>query len=169
MALFAGAENALTPALVTQLASHSRTYNIFALVEALGEPSAHQRLTSLGQLLDLGEHPAKIGDAGPAGAAAHPGEGGTGANPVELARSLGVPQWRVMSLAPAARFSDATLKGHLACCTGWTSISRPAPATPGSGWSGPWSRWGRGKMQNPSAHPALRRRPKYPTAPRPVA
>ena len=60
LALFAGPENALTPALVTQLASHSRTYNIFALVEALGAPGFHQRLTSLGQLMDLGEHPAKI-------------------------------------------------------------------------------------------------------------
>jgi hypothetical protein len=60
LALFAGPENTLTPALVTQLASHSRTYNIFALVEALGEPGFHQRLASLGQLLDLGEHPAKI-------------------------------------------------------------------------------------------------------------
>ena len=59
LALFAGPENTLSPALVTQLASHSRTYNIFALVEALGEPGFHQRLTSLGHLLDLGEAPPK--------------------------------------------------------------------------------------------------------------
>ena len=40
LALFAGPENTLTPALVTQLASHSRTYNIFALVDALGGPAS---------------------------------------------------------------------------------------------------------------------------------
>ena len=95
LALFAGPENTLTPALVTQLASHSRTYNIFALVEALGAPGFHQRLTSLGQLLDLGEHPAKI-----LGMLARQVrmlirvKEGAGANPVELARSLGVPQWQ---------------------------------------------------------------------------
>jgi DNA polymerase-3 subunit delta len=116
LALFAGPENALTPALVTQLASHSRTYNIFALVEALGTPAFHQRLTSLGHLLDLGEHPAKI-----LGMLARQVrilirvKEGAGANPVELARSLGVPQWKVKGLAQqGARFSDAALKGHLA-------------------------------------------------------
>jgi DNA polymerase-3 subunit delta len=116
LALFAGPENALTPALVTQLASHSRTYNIFALVEALGTPGFHQRLTSLGHLLDLGEHPAKI-----LGMLARQVrilirvKEGTGTNPVELARSLGVPQWKVKSLGQQGdRFSDAALKRHLA-------------------------------------------------------
>jgi DNA polymerase-3 subunit delta len=115
LALFAGPENVLTPALVTQLASHSRNYNIFALVEALGTPGFHQRLTSLGHLLDLGEHPAKI-----LGMLARQVrilirvKEGTGANPVELARSLGVPQWKVKDLAQqGARFSDAALKSHL--------------------------------------------------------
>ena len=115
LALFAGPENTLTPALVTQLASHSRTYNIFALVEALGEPGFHQRLTSLGHLLDLGEAPPKI-----LGMLARQVrilirvKEGSGANPVELARRLGVPQWKVKSLGQqAARFSAAALKSHL--------------------------------------------------------
>jgi DNA polymerase III subunit delta len=60
LALYAGEERSLTPKLVNQLATHSRTYNIFALVEALGEPGPHKRLTALGQLLDLGEPPARI-------------------------------------------------------------------------------------------------------------
>ncbi len=60
LALFAGAEKSLTPELVTRLASHSRTYNIFALTEALGEAGPQKRLAALGQLLDLGEAPPKI-------------------------------------------------------------------------------------------------------------
>jgi DNA polymerase-3 subunit delta len=116
LALFAGPENALTPALVTQLASHSRTYNIFALVEALGTPGFHQRLTSLGQLMDLGEPPAKILAmlARQVRILIRVKEG-AGANPVEVARSLGVPQWKVKSLGQqGARFSNAALKRHLA-------------------------------------------------------
>ena len=115
LALFAGPENTLTPALVTQLASHSRTYNIFALVDALGAPGFHQRLTSLGHLLDLGEQPPKI-----LGMLARQVrilirvKEGAGSNPMELARSLGVPQWKVKGLAQqGARFSDAALKAHL--------------------------------------------------------
>src|SRR5208337_1118837 len=115
LTLFAGPENTLSPALVTQLASHSRTYNIFALVDALGAPGFHQRLASLGYLWDLGEPPARI-----LGMLARQVrmlirvKEGTGANPAELARSLGVSQWKVKSLAQqAARFSDAALKGHL--------------------------------------------------------
>ncbi len=115
LALFAGPENALTPALVTQLASHSRTYNIFALVDALGAPGFHQRLASLGHLLDLGEPPAKI-----LGMLARQVrmlirvKEGAGANPAELARSLNVPQGVVKRLAQqGARFSDAALKAHL--------------------------------------------------------
>ena len=115
LALFAGPENTLTPALVTQLASHSRTYNIFALVDALGAPGFHQRLTSLGHLLDLGEQAPKI-----LGMLARQVrilirvKEGAGANPVELARSLGVPQWKIKGLAQqGARFSDAALRAHL--------------------------------------------------------
>jgi DNA polymerase-3 subunit delta len=116
LALFAGPENTLTPALVTQLASHSRTYNIFALVDALGAPGFHQRLTSLGHLMDLGEHPAKI-----LGMLARQlrlliqVKEGVGANPAELASRLKVSPYKVKSLAQqGARFSDAALKAHLA-------------------------------------------------------
>jgi len=116
LALFAGPENTLTPALVTQLTSHSRTYTIFALVEALGTPGFHQRLTSLGQLLDLGEHPVKI-----LGMLARQVrilirvKEGSGANPMELARSLGVQPWQLKGLTQqGARFSDAALRRHLA-------------------------------------------------------
>ena len=115
LALFAGTENTLTPALVTQLASHSRTYNIFALVDALGTPGFHQRLTSLGQLMDLGEPPARI-----LGMLARQVrllirvKEGVGGNPAELASRLKVPPYKVKSLAQqAARFSDAALKRHL--------------------------------------------------------
>ncbi|MDO9531481.1 MAG: DNA polymerase III subunit delta [Deltaproteobacteria bacterium] len=116
LALFAGPENTLTPALVTQLASHSRTYNIFALVDALGTPGFHQRLTSLGQLMDLGEPPARI-----LGMLARQVrllirvKEGVGGNPAELASRLKVPPYKVKSLAQqGARFSDAALKRHLA-------------------------------------------------------
>jgi DNA polymerase-3 subunit delta len=116
LALYAGAENTLTPNLVTQLASHSRTYNIFALVDALGEPGFQQRLASLGHLLDLGEAPPKI-----LGMLARQVrllirvKEGAGAAPLDLAKSLGVPQGVVKNLArQAARFSDAALQAHLA-------------------------------------------------------
>ncbi len=60
LALYAGPEASLTPALVAQLASHSRTYNIFALVDTLGEAGVQRRLAALDHLLDLGEPPARI-------------------------------------------------------------------------------------------------------------
>ena len=60
LVLYAGDESSLTPQQVSQLASHSRAYNIFALVEALGEKAAHRRLAALDHLLDLGEPPARI-------------------------------------------------------------------------------------------------------------
>jgi DNA polymerase-3 subunit delta len=108
LALYAGAEKTLTPSLVNQLATHSRSYNIFALTDALGEPKPHKRLTALAHLLDLGEAPAKI--------------------LVMLARQLRllilvkegsgaqsqVPQWNVGKLTQqAARFSEASLRAHL--------------------------------------------------------
>lgn len=111
LALYAGAEKTLTPNLVNQLATHSRTFNIFALVEALGEPAAHKRLTALGQLLDLGEPAPKV--------------------LVMLARQLRqlilvkegpraqttgitLPQWNMKKLTQqAARFSEAALRSHL--------------------------------------------------------
>jgi DNA polymerase III delta subunit len=82
---------------------------------ALGAPGFHQRLASLGHLLDLGEPPAKI-----LGMLARQArmlirvKEGAGANPTELARSLNVPQGVVKRLAQqGARFSDAALKAHL--------------------------------------------------------
>ncbi|MFZ5447091.1 MAG: DNA polymerase III subunit delta [Thermodesulfobacteriota bacterium] len=115
LALYAGAESTLTPALVTQLASHSRTYNIFALVDALGGPSFQQRLAPLGHLLDLGEHPVKI-----LGMLARQirilirVKEGAGDHPAEVARKLQVPQWKVKGLTQQAdRFSEAALKAHL--------------------------------------------------------
>jgi DNA polymerase-3 subunit delta len=107
LALYAGEEQSLTPNLVNRLATHSRTYNIFALMDALGEAKAHKRLTALGQLLDLGEHPAKI--------------------LVMLAKQLrllirlkeGAPgvslsQWNMKKSAQqATRFSEAALRSHL--------------------------------------------------------
>jgi len=115
LALFAGPEPALTPALVTQLASHSRTYNIFALVDALGTPGFHQRLAPLGHLLDLGEEPVKVLAmlARQLRLLIRVKEG-AGQNPAELAQSLKVAPWQVKKLGQqAARFSDAALKSHL--------------------------------------------------------
>jgi DNA polymerase-3 subunit delta len=114
LALFAGEEKTLTPALVAQLASHSRTYSIFALVDALGEPGAQKRLSALDHLLDLGEPPARIVvmlarqlrllirlKETP------------GAAP-DLARQLNLPQGVVKRMAQqSARFSEAALQGHL--------------------------------------------------------
>jgi DNA polymerase III delta subunit len=66
--------------------------------------------------LDLGEHPVRI-----LGMLARQVrilirvKEGAGANPMELARSLGVQQWQLKSLTQqGARFSDAALRGHLA-------------------------------------------------------
>ena len=100
-----GGERALTPALVAQLASHSRTYSIFALVDALGDPGAHKRLAALDHLLDLGEPPPKI-----LGMLARQFrllirlKEGAGAAPGNWPQP-NVPQWKVKSLAQqAARF-----------------------------------------------------------------
>jgi DNA polymerase-3 subunit delta len=115
LVLFSGPENTLTPALVSQLASHSRTYNIFALVDALGEPGFQTRLASLGHLLDLGEPPVKILAmlARQLRLLIRVKEG-AGTNPAELARHLNVQQWKVKGLQQqAARFSDAALAAHL--------------------------------------------------------
>jgi len=60
LVLFAGPEATLTPQQVSQLASHSRSYNIFALTDALGEPALPRRLAALDHLLDLGEPPPRI-------------------------------------------------------------------------------------------------------------
>jgi DNA polymerase III subunit delta len=115
LALYAGSEKSLTPALVSQLASHSRTYNIFALVDALGGSGFHQRLASMGHLLDLGEPPARILGmlARQVRMLIRVKESGK-ANPAELAKSLNLPQGVIKRLMQQAdRFSDAALRSHL--------------------------------------------------------
>ncbi len=116
LALFAGQEKSLTPNLVTQLASHSRTYNIFALVDALGAPGAQKRLSALGHLLDLGEPPARI-----LGMLARQlrlllrlKDSPPGTPPEALARTLEVPPWKMKELSQqAALFTIPTLQTHL--------------------------------------------------------
>jgi DNA polymerase-3 subunit delta len=114
LALLAGEAKTLTSALVSQSASHSRTYNIFALVETLGEAAPQKRLAALGHLLDLGEPPARIltmlarqirlllrfkenPEISP-----------------EAARRVNLQQWQMEKLArQAALFSPGALRAHL--------------------------------------------------------
>ncbi len=114
LALYAGEEKTLTPGLVSQLASHSRTYNIFALVDTLGEGAPQKRLAALDHLLDLGEPPPKI-----LGMLARQLRlliriKESAALPADLAKSLNLPQGVVKRLAQqAARFSETALRSHL--------------------------------------------------------
>ncbi len=105
LSLYAGEEKSLTPNLVDRLATHSRTYNIFALLDALGEPGPHKRLTALAHLLDLGEKEPKILAtlAGQLRKLIRFKEGG-----------LNLPQWQQQKVAQQARnFSVAALRSHL--------------------------------------------------------
>lgn len=107
LALYAGSETTLTPNLVNQLATHSRTHNIFALLDALGEPGAHKRLTALAHLLDLGEKEPKIlaTMAGHLRKLIRLKEGGGGLN---------LTQWNMKKVAQQAKhFSIAALRSHL--------------------------------------------------------
>ncbi|MCX5890007.1 MAG: DNA polymerase III subunit delta [Deltaproteobacteria bacterium] len=107
LALYAGEEKSLTPSLVNQLTTHSRTYNIFALLDALGEPGPQKRLTALGDLLDLGEKEPKILAtlAGHLRKLIRLKEGGGGLN---------LTQWHQRKVAEQAkRFSAASLRAHL--------------------------------------------------------
>lgn len=107
LALYAGEDKSLTPSLVNQLSTHSRTYNIFALLDALGEPGPHKRLTALGQLLDLGEKEPKILAtlAGHLRKLIRLKEGGGGLN---------LTQWHQRKVAEQAkRFSAPALRAHL--------------------------------------------------------
>ncbi|MEW6388402.1 MAG: DNA polymerase III subunit delta [Thermodesulfobacteriota bacterium] len=116
LALFAGTEKTLTPQLVAQLASHSRTYNIFALVEALGDPGLQRRLAALDHLLDLGEPPAKI-----LGMLARQlrllirfKEAPAGTSTEALAGKLHLPPGLLKKLShQAAHFTLAALQSHL--------------------------------------------------------
>lgn len=116
LTLFAGQEKTLTPNLVSQLASHSRTYNIFALVDALGEPGAQKRLSALAHLLDLGEAPPRILVmlARQLRLLLRLKDAPAGTPPEALARALEVHPMIVKKLSKqAARFTAPTLETHL--------------------------------------------------------
>jgi DNA polymerase-3 subunit delta len=115
--LYAGEEATLTPQQVSQLASHSRTYNIFALTGALGEAGAQRRLAALDHLLDLGEPPARILAmlARQVRLLLRYQENAPQASPGDLARILGMAPWQVKRLGGQAKaFTLPALRGHLA-------------------------------------------------------
>lgn len=116
LVLFAGDEATLTPQQVSRLASHSRSYNIFALVDALGEAGVARRLAALDHLLDLGEQPARI-----LGMLARQlrlliryKENAPQTAPADLAKMLKLAPWQVKRLGPQAqKFTLPALKSHL--------------------------------------------------------
>ncbi len=116
LALFAGDQASLTPQQVSQLASHSRTYNIFALVEALGEKAVHRRLAALDHLLELGEPPPRILTmlARQLRLLIRCRELAPQSPPGELAKQLGLSPWQVDRLVRQAKhFSLQALRAHL--------------------------------------------------------
>jgi DNA polymerase-3 subunit delta len=116
LALFAGPEATLTPQQVSQLASHSRTYNIFALVEALGETALPRRLAALDHLLDLGEPPARILNmlARQLRLLIRYKEAAPHASPTDLAKKLKLHPGLVKRLGQQAQnFSLKALRSHL--------------------------------------------------------
>lgn len=117
LVLFVGAEPTLTPQQVSQLASHSRSYNIFALVEALGEAQVQRRLAALDHLLDLGEPPARILAmlARQLRLLIRYKETAPHSSPAELAGKLGLHPGLVKRLGQQAKtFSLESLRSHLA-------------------------------------------------------
>jgi DNA polymerase-3 subunit delta len=116
LALFAGDDATLTPQQVSQLSSHSRTYNIFALVEALGEAALPRRLAALDHLLDLGEPPARILAmlARQLRLLIRYKETAPHTSPADLAKKLKLAPWQVKNLGKQAQnFSLKALKSHL--------------------------------------------------------
>jgi DNA polymerase-3 subunit delta len=116
LVLFAGDDPTLTPQQVSQLSSHSRTYNIFALVEALGEAALPRRLAALDHLLDLGEPPARILAmlARQLRLLIRYKETAPHASPAELAKQLKLAPWQVKNLGKQAQnFSLKALKSDL--------------------------------------------------------
>lgn len=116
LALFAGRDQNLTPSLISQLTSHSRSYNIFALVDALGEPGAQKRLSALAHLLDLGEAAPKILVmlARQLRLLLRFKDTPKGAPPEALARALEIPPWKIKDLSRQAdRFTATALENHL--------------------------------------------------------
>lgn len=117
LSLFAGTEATLTPQQVSQLASHSRSYNIFALVEALGERAVQRRLAALDHLLDLGEPPARILTmlARQLRLLIRYQETAPHTSPADLVRNIGLPPGLVKRLGQQAKaFSLDALRSHLA-------------------------------------------------------
>ena len=116
LVLFAGDVDSLTPQQVNQLASHSRSYNIFALVEALGESGMSRRLAALDHLLDLGEPPARILTmlARQLRLLIRYKEAAPHASPADLAKKLRLPPGLVKRLGQQAQhFSLKALRSHL--------------------------------------------------------
>lgn len=116
LALYAGDEATLTPQHVSRLASHSRSYNIFALVEALGEPAVYRRLAALDHLLDLGMEPARILVmlARQLRLLIRYKEAAPHTSPPDLARHLKLKAWQVKRLGQQAKsFSLNALRSHL--------------------------------------------------------
>jgi len=116
LVLFAGSEATLTPQQVSQLASHSRSYNIFALTDSLGEAALPRRLAALDHLLDLGEPPARILTmlARQLRQLIRYKEAAPHSSPADLAKLLKVPPGVVNKVARQARnFSLPTLQAHL--------------------------------------------------------
>ncbi len=116
LVLFAGSEATLTPQQVSQLASHSRSYNIFALTDALGEAALPRRLAALDHLLDLGEPPAKILTmlARQLRQLIRYKEAAPHSSPADLAKLLKVPPGIVNKVArQAKKFTLPTLQAHL--------------------------------------------------------
>jgi|UniRef100_A0A7C3ZDR9 DNA polymerase-3 subunit delta len=116
LVLFAGDEPTLTPQQVSQLASHSRSYNIFALVDALGEAGAARRLAALDHLLDLGEEPARILAmlARQLRLLIRYKENASQTTPADLAKMLKLAPWQVKRLNPQAqKFTVQALRSHL--------------------------------------------------------
>jgi DNA polymerase-3 subunit delta len=116
LALFAGDETTLTPQQVSQLASHSRSYNIFALTDALGESALPRRLAALDHLLDLGEPPARILTmlARQLRLLIRYKESAPHSSPADLAKKLRLPPGIIKRLGRQAQnFSLKALQAHL--------------------------------------------------------
>lgn len=116
LALFAGSENTLTPQMVSQLASHSRSYNIFALTDALGEAALPRRLAALDHLLELGEPPALILTmlARQLRLLIRYKEASPHSSPADLAKLLKLPPGIVNKVGrQAQKFSLPALRAHL--------------------------------------------------------
>jgi len=114
--LFAGDDPTLTPQQVSQLSSHSRSYNIFALVEALGETALPRRLAALDHLLDLGVEAPRILVmlARQLRLLIRYKETAPHTSPADLAKRLKLAPWQVKRLGQQAQnFSLKALRSHL--------------------------------------------------------